>query len=179
MKNLESRMPSQENKPTTKIMTFEKDGQSVEVECKIVNLNTPEYDQLLENASLFKKNAEVQARKVEIREEIATALDATKAFAEPGDWIITNPGGEAYKIKDETFQNAYEPKEGEDGTFLALGVPVKAVQVNENIVFKAPWGSDQGVQASGYIVERQDNKERYGIEEEAFDTTYEAIEEEK
>ena len=56
---------------------------------------------------------------------------------------------------------------------------MKAVQVNEDIAFMAPWGSEQGVRSGGYVVERQDNKERYGIEKAAFDSTYEAIEEEK
>ena len=127
----------------------------------------------------LRKNAEVKARQATTREEIKTALDATQSVAEPGDWIVTNPGGEVYRVKDETFKNAYRSKEDEEGTFAALGVPVKAVQVNEDIAFMAPWGSEQGVRSGGYVVERQDNKERYGIEKAAFDSTYEAIEEEK
>ncbi len=91
------------------------------------------------------------------------------------DWIVTNPGGEAYKVADDVFQRAYKAKKGSDGAFVSLGVPVRVVPVSENIVFKAPWGSDQGVQAGGVVVERTDNRERYGIEKEAYETTYEPV----
>ena len=173
------KLSTPENQPESRVMTFEQDGEKVEVKCRLVDLNTPEYDAKFEGAPLFRKNAEVRARQATTREEIETALDATQSVAEPGDWIVTNPGGEVYRVKDETFKNAYRPKEGEEGTFVALGVPVKAVQVNEDIAFMAPWGSEQGVRSGGYIVERLDNKERYGIEKAAFESTYEAIEEEK
>ncbi len=171
--------PTPESQPETMVMTFEQGGEKVEVKCRFVDLNTPEYDAKFENAPLFRKNVEVKARQATTREEIETALDATQSVAEPGDWIVTNPGGEVYRVKDEIFKKAYKPKEDEEGTFIALGVPVKAVQVNEDIAFMAPWGSVQGVRSGGYIVERQDNKERYGIEKVAFESTYEAIEEEK
>ena len=173
------KQPAPKSQPENRIMTFGQGNKKVEVKCRLVDLNTPEYDAKFEDAPLFRKNAEVKARQATTREEIETALDATRSVAEPGDWIVTNPGGEVYRVKDETFKKAYKPKEGEEGTFVALGVPVKAVQVNEDIAFMAPWGSEQGVRSGGYVVERQDNKERYGIEKAAFDSTYEAIEEEK
>jgi hypothetical protein len=163
----------------SRIMTFNQVGEKVEVKCRLVDLNTPEYDKEFEDAPLFRKNAEVKARQATTREEIETALDATRSVAEPGDWIVTNPGGEVYTVKKKTFENAYRQKEGEEGTFATLGVPVKAVQVNADIAFMAPWGSEQGVRSGGYVVERQDNGERYGIEKAAFEATYVAIEEKK
>jgi len=155
--------------PKTKTMTFEDDK---EVICEIVDLDSPEFDQLLQDASLYIKQAEVQARQVTTKEEVKTPLDATTSIANAGDWIVTNPGGERYTVADDVFQKAYKAKPGQPGIFVAVGIPVKAIQVNRNIVFKAPWGEDQAVEAGGYIVERQDNQERYGIEEEAFLTTY-------
>jgi len=157
------------------VMNFEVDGRKLKVECRLVDLQTPEYGAKFENAPLYRKNAEVQARQATAREEVRTALDATTSTAEPGDWIVTNPTGETYRVANGTFSNAYRPIEGKVGFFEAVGVPVKVVKVEEDIAFNAPWGSLQGVRAGGYVVERTDNGERYGIDKAAFETTYVAM----
>jgi hypothetical protein len=158
-----------------RIMNFEVDGERLEVECRLVDLKKPEYDAKFENAPLYRKNAEVQARQVTTIEEVRTALDATTSTAEPGDWIVTNPGGETYRVVDEIFNNAYRSIDGKVGFFESIGVPVKVVEVTENIAFMAPWASLQGVRAGGYVVERTDNGERYGIDKAAFEATYVAM----
>ncbi len=124
---------------------------------------------------MFKKSVEIRARRAVPGEVIETGLDATKNTAEEGDWIVTNPNGEQYIVKDDKFQARYEPKEGEDGVFVSKGLPVKAVQVDRNIVFKAPWGELQAVKAGGYIIES--GNERYGIDQDAFLKTYKPVEE--
>lgn len=164
--------------PDVKTMTFNKGGEDIEAECEVVDLSSEEFDKLFENAPQYRKNAEVKARQIvgNVTEKVETALDATSSTATEGDWVVTNPGGEEYTVANDTFEGAYSAKEGEDGVFIALGVPVRVVKVDENVVFTAPWGSDQGVLAGGYVVERTDNGERYGIDEQAFADTYEAVE---
>lgn len=158
-----------------KLMDF---GDDEKVYCKEVDLNSSKFDEVFEDAPSYVKNAEVNARQIKPGEEqtVRTELDATESDAKVGDWIVTNPGGESYVVKNDVFQNAYQPT-SEDGVFVSVGVPVKAVKINENIVFMAPWGSEEGVKAGGFIVERSDNGERYGIEREAFLDTYEEVEE--
>lgn len=174
-RNPETIKPSGADNAEHKTLTFEKDGIPIEAEARVIDLHSEEFDAHFERAPMFIKNAEVRARQIQPgdSELVETALDATFSTASEGDWIVTNPGGESYTVKNETFQNAYRAKEGEEGAFIALGVPVRVVQVSENVVFTAPWGSDQGVMAGGYVVERTDNGERYGIEEQAFLDTYE------
>jgi hypothetical protein len=147
-----------------------------QVYCEEVSLDTTEFDELFEDAPYYVKNAKVFAHQVKPGEEktVKTELDATQSDAKVGDWIVTNPGGEKYVVKNDIFQNAYEST-SEDGVFISTGVPVKAVEIDKNIVFEAPWGSEEGVKTGGFVVERSDNGERYGIEREAFLETYEKI----
>lgn len=156
--------------------------ETVEVECKIVDLSTDDFNILFENAPLFSKRSdiEVQARQVTEVEEVVTALDGTESIANPGDWVVTNPGGEKYSVKEDIFANGYNKKDGSPGVFIPVGVPTKVVEVSESVVFVASWGSDQGVRAGGVVVERQDDtKERYGIEKQAFADTYERMHDEE
>jgi len=146
------------------------------VQCKEVDLNSPEFNQMFKDALTYAKVAQVSARQVQPGEEqmVVTELDATKSKAKAGDWIVVNPGGEIYTVTNEVFQNAYKPTSS-DGMFTSKGVPVKAIEVNENIVFIAPWGEEAAVRAGGFIVERSDNGERYGVERQAFLDTYKLL----
>lgn len=159
----------------TRVVTFIKDNNSYDVECEVVDLQDKEWDRLFEHALLYRKACEVHARQATKREVVYTPLDATSSIAESGDWIVTNPQGEMYKVKNNTFCDSYMLKEGETDVYRTLGIPVKAVRISRDIVFYAPWGNYQAVQKGGFIVERQDNRERYGIEEEAFFLTYQSI----
>ena len=68
---------------------------------------------------VYKKQGEVTAVQVQVETPVETVLaDGTKETtntALPGDFIVTNPGGEQYVLKPEKFQSRYEPKESADG----------------------------------------------------------------
>lgn len=150
-------------------------GQREEIPCRLVDLNSREYDQKFENATFFKKNVEVFARQATTLEMIQTELDATRNTASPGDWIVSNPGESPYVVAAEKFARLYVPKKGEENIFVSAGKPVKAVQVTSDIVFLAPWGELQAVRTGGYIIQGVEG-ERYGIDQVSFEKTYEAVE---
>lgn len=153
------------------------DGKKEKVQCELVDLRAEDYNKAVENAEWYKKSVEIRARQAIKQEKIETALDATKNVAGPGDWIVTNPGGEEYVIRAEKFAKLYEPKEGEPGLFVSKGVPVRAVRTEKNITFIAPWGEMQSVREGGYVIDN--NGERYGIDRKAFTDTYKKVEIEK
>ena len=153
---------------------FEINGKTFEADCERVDLHTPRFEALLEGASSYIKVAEVQAVQVTTEREVNTLLDATTNTAKPGDWIVTNPGGEQYVNTNEYFQSHYLATDRE-GIFNPIGEPILAVQVNENLVCTAPWKSDQAVLAGGFMIARPDGQ-RYFCEENAFFTTYKKLE---
>lgn len=157
-----------------KNVEFEIDGIKENVNCKVVDLATEEYDKAFKNADFFVKSAEIEARQAIEEENVETGLDATKNVANIGDWIVTNPGGEQYVISKEKFSQLYKEKENEEGSFVSAGKPVKAIRTEKNIVFTAPWGEEQSVKAGGYVIEN--NEERYGIDEQVFRDTYKEFE---
>ena len=149
------------------------DGKTEKVQCEVVDLNSTEYNDALENSKWYKKSVEIKARQAISQEKVKTELDATKNIAEPGDWIVTNPGGEQYVIKPEKFAKLYEKKENEPGIFVSKGVPVRAIRTEKNITFTAPWGEKQSVKAGGCVIDN--NGERYGIDGKTFDETYKEV----
>ena len=175
MKKNEDIIDLSAKRPLTKVMTFEKDGKVQQLSCEFIDLTSKTFDNLFNNTAIYQKKATVHARQVTQKEEVLTKLDATKNIAEPGDWIITNPGGESYRITDTIFKNGYTPKSIEEGIYLSKGIPVKVIRVFKNLFFKAPWGDDMAVQSGGFLIEREDTKERYAIEEEAFAKTYQIV----
>ena len=100
-------------------------------------------------------------------------------YAEPGDWIIHNPGDKdpyVFGNKDETieerqkqFEKKYEIIPWEKEKFRAKGI-IKAIQIKENVVFDTSWGATMWVKAWGYVADWW-----YGIAEESFANTYEKI----
>lgn len=89
----------------------------------VVDRHDPKIIDGLKNAPLYKKQGEVRAQIAIGGEEVVTTLAdgtvETKNQANPGDAIITNPGGEEYIIKGEKFAKRYEPKNGEPGIYAA------------------------------------------------------------
>lgn len=169
-----------ENQPEFRAMTFEIDGKDIEVKCRFVDLHSPEYDKRFEGAPLYRKKSDVvvSARQARAGEVVETKKDATTNTAKEGEWVVTGPKGESWIVAGETFEESYRPKEDEEGKFIALGVPARVIKTKEDIVFRAPWGEFQGVRAGGYVLDKEDG-ERYGVEKEAFEATYESIEEEE
>lgn len=131
----------------------------------------------------FKKTAKIkaeQARPEDEGKEIVTimknGLKETKNIIEKdveGNycWIATNPSGEQYIIPHATFIQKYEVKKGADGKHAPIGVPIKVIQINDDIEFNAPWGEKMQIKAGGYL--NIDNEEKiYGIQKEEFEETY-------
>ena len=59
------------------------------------------------------------------------------------------------------------------GKFRPKGI-IKAIKVNENIVFDTSWGEKMAVKAGGWVADGG-----YAIAEDSFNNTYEKIEEKK
>ena len=101
---------------------------------------------VLGTATLYCKNAIIQARQVIEPERVKTILSngllETAREVPVGHWVITNPGGEQYAVSDEKFQNRYEPVG--DGHYRAKGI-IRAYQnpTGESVEIMAPWGEKQ------------------------------------
>lgn len=165
---------SREKVPTEEV---EMDGEKVL--CKRVDM-LKEYGEKLKNADNYRKIGKVEARQATEREEISTSHDGMKNYADPGDWIIHNPGdkdpyvfgskNDPIEVRQEKFAKKYVPKGDEPGIFIPKGI-IKAVRVNENLVFNLSWGGQMGVKAGGWVADGG-----YAIAENSFANTYEKIE---
>ena len=97
---------------------------------------------------VYKKQGEVTAVQVQVETPVETVLaDGTKETtntALPGDFIVTNPGGEQYVLKPEKFQSRYEPKESADGAYSAKGYCIAVKNpFKAPITMQASWGEMQ------------------------------------
>lgn len=177
----------------TKIEIF--DGE--EVVCEVVDFSKEFPPSSFEKADKFKKVVVVDARQATEREFVVTRQDNTEKYAEPGDWIIHNPGdldpyvygdnerivkdeaGEEIKVpvtvqeRQAGFAKKYVPEPGQPGKFRAKG-EIKAYKVDRNIVFMTTWGKEMSVKAGGWVADGG-----YCISAESFDNTYEKIEDEE
>lgn len=134
-------------------------------------------------ADSFRKVGVIEARQATKQEEIISSQDGMKNYAEPGDWIIKNSGdkdpyvfgskNDSIQERQNKFAKKYKPKPGEDGTFTPKGV-IKAVRVNENLVFNNSWGEQMAVKAGGWITD-----EGHAVAKDSFNNTYEKIEKKK
>jgi hypothetical protein len=148
--------------------------------CRRLDNMLEEYADALANADSYQKRVIVSARQATEREEIITSQDGMKNYADPGDWIIHNPGDkdpyvfgnkeDPVEARQQKFAGKYEAIEGQPGQFRAKGI-VKAVQVNENIVFRTSWGEQMVVRAGGWVTDGG-----YGIAKDSFANTFEKIE---
>jgi hypothetical protein len=66
------------------------------------------------DGKLYRKAGEVQAQRATEATPVETVLadgtEETRNVAEPGDYIVTGPGGERYVVKPETFEARYVRK---------------------------------------------------------------------
>ena len=121
-----------------------------------------EYQEAFKTADSYRKISKVKAHQATQREKIYTSEDAMKNFAEPGDWIIKNPASkdpyvfgdknDPVKVRQVKFTEKYEPIDGEPGHFRPKGV-IKAVRVDENIVFDTSWGEQMAVKSGGWVAD--------------------------
>jgi hypothetical protein len=137
-------------------------------------------------AALTGKNFNPETLKGKRGELIVTRLKdgtvETANVAAPGDWIVTNPGGEEYVPGNEKFLKRYEPKPGQSGVFIAKGY-CKAVKnpFNEPIRMMASWNEMQSGGADCIIAvvydmeSKKDDNEPYIIGVAEFSETYVAV----
>jgi len=124
------------------------------------------------------KIAEVQAVFVPAGTVVETVManglvETTKTAGADGGYKITNPAGEEYVMNPDKFKERYEAAE-RDGYFKPVWAPVMVVQIDEDVVFTAPWGNDMHIAAGGVIV--NNNGDIYGIQPAEFADTYRYLE---
>jgi hypothetical protein len=141
----------------------------------------------IEGAPIYKKQGEVRAQIAQGGEVIITKLadgtTETRNTAQLGDAIITNPGGEQYIIGTDKFAKRYEPKQGEEGVFVAKGY-CKAIDnpFGAPITMLASWGEMQNGQVDCKIADIFDpttqelGGEPYIIGLSEFQQTYKPVE---
>lgn len=87
-----------------------------------------------------------------------------------GSMIVKNPDGEEYIVKPEAFAKKYKPTD-KKGVFEPISEPIKYVTLQQDILFKAPWGEDMfGVKGAAINISNLDKI--YAIQNEAFNRTY-------
>lgn len=151
-----------------------------------VRLSTATLYRELANAPIYRKTALVKAVQIGEKEPprpVVTILgdgtEETTNTAYPGDWIVTNPGGEQYSIRDSVFTANYIRVEGEN-LYRAVG-RVQAIlnYTGHVVVITAPWGEEQRGESGCYIVRQVDKDGKvtgetpYLIAKEVFRNTYE------
>ena len=153
-----------------------------------LDLSTGEYTAKLAEAPVFAKKAEVAAVTAtagqEVRTVLANGTKETVNYAEEGDVIVTNPGGEQYILKPDNFAKRYEAT-AEDGVYRAKGM-ARAFKNDTGapVEIMAPWGEPQYGDENCMIatVFDPDNpseigSDRYIIGADEFAETYGPIEE--
>lgn len=125
-----------------------------------------------------KKTAVVQARQGHVGEVITTDIDKTKNTVtlddktdKPG-WIVTNPDGEEYIVRDSKFSEIYEPAE-KPGEYSKKAIQL-LVPCNETVEFTPTWGGSFTVEAGGYFTINGYN-DIAGIQKDAFAQTYKVV----
>ena len=135
------------------------------------------------NSGIYQKYGEIAARVGLVGEEIVTVmangLEETKNTVtadENGnpDWVVTNPSGERYIVKDSVFRKRYDKIDGTENRFKPKWNPITAGRISESISFTAPWGESMNVVSGGYLV-FTDMNDIYGIQEAEFNETYELV----
>jgi len=168
-----------------------------EILCKKIEFNKQFPPSYFDDADRFRKVGIVHARQAVSRETIVSSQDGNKTnIAEPGDWIIQNPGDKdpyvfgdkhekdadgnpildkpiSVEQRQKAFAKKYEAKPGDEGTFLPNG-GIRANRVNENLTWTTSWGTTDPVRAGGWVADGG-----YAIAEDSFSNTYEKIENEK
>lgn len=128
-----------------------------------------------------KKVANITAAQGEIGEGVETKMKnglvettnvvtADPETNQPG-WIITNPDGERYIVKDSEFRKKYIPDPEKPGEYKPVSPPVLVTRINENLEFMAAWGKQEKLEAGGILVLANSSK-IYGIQPEPFKNTY-------
>lgn len=161
----------------------------IDIECQVVEDMKKFADNYIKEAEKlgeYPKNAQktalVTAREGKVGEEVDTrprverdgkiyVIGETKGKVKfEGSMIVKNPDGEEYIVKPETFAKKYKASDKE-GFYEPIAEPIKYIILNQDIVFKAPWGEDMyGVKGAALNITNLDDI--YAIQNEAFNRTY-------
>lgn len=152
-----------------------------------IDLNTSEFTAMLLEAPLYVRREPVQARRVNERELIRTILKdgtlETERFAEPGDMVVTNPGGEEYVIKQDHFPDQYTETDVPGYYRSTDGIRAMINPTGTPISISAPWGSPQSGESDCIVAmtvsldkPTQPTDVRYIVGDDEFDDTYEPAE---
>lgn len=136
---------------------------------------------LNKKAYYYAKFANIQAVQGKVGEKFATVMKnglvettnvvGTDEKTGKPDWIVTNPSGEKYLVKDSVMQKKYEVLDVDNNMFKPKGAPSLFVQIDEDVSFTAPWGEVMNIVAGGYLnVTNLDDI--YGIQPQEFAETY-------
>lgn len=146
----------------------------------LVDLNTDEYTALFLSSPVYRKNVFVHARQVTDTEKIETILAdgtfETNQTVEAGQWIITNPGGETYAIKNEKFVRRYDSVG--NGVYQAKGIiHAFTSPVDGPVKIIAPWGEPQYgnkgcVFGASILEDGSIAEDRYILGRQEFEDTY-------
>ncbi|MBP5616216.1 MAG: hypothetical protein J6X06_00205 [Elusimicrobiaceae bacterium] len=128
----------------------------------------------------YAKFARIQATQAIGGEKIETVLAdgtvETTNVANPGDWIVTNPGGEKYIVPGDKFAKKYEPaSELGEGWYKPTGGNQQFVQINQDMQVLASWGETQFIKKGGFL-NVTNPTDIYGVGEEEFHNTYKLVE---
>ena len=125
----------------------------------------------------YAKIARISARPGFPGEQIVTTLanghQETTNVVDTGDMVVTNPGGEQYIIKSETFNKKYEVDPDNPKVFRPKGGAQQFLRLLEDVDFKAPWGEEMHMKKGDFInVTNRDKGDIYGIAQKEFFDTY-------
>ena len=125
-----------------------------------------------------KKIVTVHAEQGIIGDVITTDIDKTEntvgvdEFGNP-DWVITNPGGEKYVVKDKVFKDTYERAGDEPGVYSKKALQL-LVPCEKSVEFTPSWGGSFTVEKGGYFT-INDYNDIAGVQKKAFEQTYEIV----
>lgn len=144
----------------------------------------------------YRKYARVkaeQAGKERVGQHLSTIMSdghvevKDAVIQDPTDWIVTNPKGEAYIVKDAKFKRTYELEVGADGKHAPIGGPNAFLMIPEDIEFMVPWGEGGSLipfelKKGGYLnvtdlvknfgEKPNDQLDIYGVQRDEFKETY-------
>lgn len=146
----------------------------------ITDLHSPEMSEAFANAPVYEKTATVAAILVVEPHEVVTVVGdgfvETTVIAQPGEYVVRNPGGERYVLPAEKFCARYIHL---DGVLYQSKGLIRAFRNNTGspVTILAPWGEEQHGDDECFFAQALDNPDidRYIIENEAFFATYRLI----
>lgn len=154
--------------------------QQAESVMHVDNINDYVLDLVQNGAKVYsgKKTATVHAEQGVIGDVITTDIDKTEntvGVDEFGnsDWVITNPGGEKYVVKDKVFKDTYEQAGDEPGVYSKKALQL-LVPCEKSVEFTPSWGGSFTVEKGGYFT-INDYNDIAGVKKEAFEQTYEIV----